>query len=64
MSDLEFINEYRNMLKISDLCNEYNINQSNLIYGKSSKENEKLVASRLKLEIERIYAEILLDRRF
>lgn len=64
MTDLEIITEYRNMRKISDICKEYGLNQSNLIYGQSSKEKEKIVADIIRNEINKIHSEIMLNRRF
>lgn len=64
MTDLELITEYRNMRKLADICKEYNINQSNLIYGQSSKEKQKIVADILRNEINKIHSEIMLNRRF
>lgn len=64
MTDLELITEYRNMRKLSDICKEYKINQSNLIYGQSSKEKQKIVADILRNEINKIHSEIMLNRRF
>lgn len=64
MTDLDLITEYRNMIKISDICNKYKINQSNLIYGQCSKEKQKIVADILRNEINKIHSEIMLNRRF
>lgn len=64
MTNLELITEYRNLRKISDICKEYGINQSNLIYGQSSKEKEEIVAKIIRDEINRLHSEIMLNRRF
>lgn len=64
MTDLEFITEYRKMKKISDICKEYGIDHTNLIYGRTTKENTEIVANILKNEIKKIYSEIILDRSF
>lgn len=64
MTDLELITKYRELKKIGDICKEYNINQSNLIYGKTTKENESIVANIIKNEINKIHSEILLNRSF
>jgi len=49
--NLELILALKNMKKLSVICREYNINYSNLVQGKSSKENEKLIADEIKKEI-------------
>lgn len=64
MTNLELITEYRNLRKISDICKEYGINQSNLIYGQSSSEKEQIVADIIKNEIQKLHSEIMLNRRF
>lgn len=64
MTNLELITEYRNLRKISDICKEYGINHSNLIYGQSSDEKEQIVADIIKEEINKIHSEIMMNRRF
>ena len=64
MTNMELITEYRNLRKISDICKEYGINQSNLIYGQASKEKEQIVADIIKNEIQKLHSEIMLNRRF
>lgn len=49
--NLELILALKNMKKLSVICRENNINYSNLVQGKSSKENEKLIADEIKKEI-------------
>ena len=49
--NLELILALKNMKKLSVICREHNINYSNLVQGKSSKENEKLIADEIKKEI-------------
>ena len=44
------------MKSISDICEEYKINYTNLIYGKTTSENEQKVVNDLKMEILKIYA--------
>lgn len=56
MSDYDFISAYKDMKSISDICEELKINYSNLINGKTSKENEKKVAEKLKLEVIKIFS--------
>lgn len=48
------------MKSISEICEENKINYTNLVYGKTTKENEQKVASALKIEILKIYALIKL----
>lgn len=54
MNDYDFILEYKNLNSISDICKRVNINYSNLINGKTSKENEKKVASIIEVELLKI----------
>ena len=56
MEDIEFIKAYKDMKSISEICDEYKINYTNLVYGKTTKENEKKVAESIKMEILKIYA--------
>lgn len=63
MDDLEFILEVKNMNKINNICKDLNIDYSNLIKGKSKKENIEKVADILENEIVRLYSLILLKRR-
>lgn len=55
MTDLEFLNLYRKMKHVTDLCKETGIHNSNLIAGLSTKENEKTIATLCKLEIVKYY---------
>ena len=55
MDNYTFIMAIKELKSISDICNELNINYSNLLHGKTSKENEKKVADVLKLEILKAY---------
>ena len=56
MNDLEFIKAYKDMKSISEICDEFKINYTNLIYGKTTSENEEKVANSLKMEVLKIYA--------
>ena len=51
MNDKEIIKKYRTMKKIQNICDENNIDSSNLIKGTTTKENEKLVADEIIKEI-------------
>ena len=63
MNDLEFILEVKNMNKINNICKDLNIDYSNLIKGRTKKENIEKVADILENEIVRLYSLILLKRR-
>lgn len=54
MNDFDIIMQFKNMKSIGDICKELNIDYSNLIRGKSTKENEHKVAQELKLELYKI----------
>ena len=56
MDDYRFILAYKDMKSISDICNGFKISYSNLVNGKTSKENEKKVAEKLRDEIYKMYA--------
>lgn len=60
IDDLEFIKAVKEMKSISDICEELKINYTNLIYGRTTKENEQKVANVLKVEILKLYALIKL----
>lgn len=61
MTDFEFIQEYRKMKKVTDLCKITGVHNSNLIAGKSTRENERKIATLCKFEIIRLYSEIIKD---
>lgn len=61
MNSIEFINEYRRMKSIGDFCKIIGVNHSNLIKGKSTKENENKIATLCKIEIIRLYSEVMKD---
>lgn len=61
MTDLEFIQEFKNMKKVSDFTDITGVNYSNLVQGKSTKENEQKIATLCKFEIIRLYTEIIKD---
>ncbi len=61
MTSLDFINEYRNMKSVGDLCKITGVNHSNLIKGKTTKENEQKIATLCKFEIIRLYQEVIKD---
>lgn len=59
MTDLEFINEYRKLKTVGDFCKITGIHHSNLINGRSTLSNENKIATLCKLEIIRMYNEIM-----
>lgn len=59
--DVEFINQYRKMTNISDLCNKYKVGQSNLVQGKVNKAKTKLIANKLRYEVINLYNYIILE---
>lgn len=56
MSYYDFIMVVKNMKSINKICEENNIDVSNLLKGTASKDNIKKVANDLKLEIIKLYA--------
>ena len=61
MTNLEFITKYKDMNKISDFCKKFGFDSSNIVRGRSTKENEEKIATLCKLEIIKMYNEILQD---
>ena len=56
MDELDLIKAYQDMKALSIICEENKINYSNLINGKTTKENEQKIANAVKMEILKIYA--------
>lgn len=54
MDDLEFVNEYRKMKNLSEICRKFNCDRANLTNGKDKK-NIKSVANVCRCEIIRMY---------
>lgn len=61
MTDFEFINRYRALKSVPELCKEEKINNSNLISKRSTPKNEKIIANRCKQEIINIFCEMAGD---
>jgi hypothetical protein len=61
LTNLEFINEYRNMKSVGDFCKITGVQHSNLIQGRTTKENEQKIATLCKFEIIRLYQEVIKD---
>ena len=51
MTSKELIKSYRKMKKISTICEENNIDRSNVVQGKSTDENEKILAEEIIKEL-------------
>ena len=56
MGDYDLITSYKEMKSIKKICEELEIDYSNLINGKTSKENEKKVSDRIKVECFKMYS--------
>ena len=56
MGDYDLITYYKEMKSIKKICEELEIDYSNLINGKTSKENEKKVSDRIKVECFKMYS--------
>lgn len=50
MKDIELIHKIKN-IKISNICKRNNLDYTNLIYGRTSKENTKKIADELRREL-------------
>ena len=50
MKDIELIHKIKN-IKISNICKQNNLDYTNLIYGRTSKENTKKIADELRREL-------------
>lgn len=61
MNNLDFINLYRKQKTVYDLCKENNILYSNLVYGKSTKEKERIIANLCKQEIMKMFNDLILS---
>ena len=56
MDEKDIITSYKEMKSIKKICEELEIDYSNLINGKTSKENEKKVAGKIKVECFKMYS--------
>ena len=50
MKDIELIHKIKN-IKISNICKRNSLDYTNLIYGRTSKENTKKIADELRREL-------------
>lgn len=60
MEDFDIITSYKEMKSIKKICEELEIDYSNLMNGKATKENEKKVAGKIKVECFKMYSIIKL----
>ena len=56
MRDNDIIDLYKEMKSIRKICEELQIDYSNLINKKTSKENIKKVADKIKIEVLKMYS--------
>lgn len=54
MEDLEYIKKFNN-IQITKVCKKLNIDYANLISGRSSKKNVKIVRQELESEFAKLY---------
>lgn len=59
--DYSFILKYRELRTIGQVCKDLSIDYSNLINGKTSKENYKKVADELKRQVIELYSNIIAE---
>ena len=59
--DYSFILKYRELNTIGQICKNLSIDYSNLINGKTSKENYKKVADELKKQVIELYSNIITE---
>lgn len=60
MKDIELIHKIKN-IKISNICKSNKIDYTNLIYGRTSKENTKKIANELRRELYPILVDDLIS---
>mgnify|MGYP006898638639 CR=1 FL=1 len=60
MKDIELIHKIKN-IKISNICKSNKIDYTNLIYGRTSKENTKKIADELRRELYPILVDDLIS---
>lgn len=60
MEDFDLITMYKEMKSIKKICEDLEIDYSNLLTGRTTKENEKQVACKIKVEIFKMYSIIKL----
>ena len=59
--DYNFILKYKELKTIGQICKNLSIDYSNMINGKTSKENYKKVADELKRQVIELYSNIMID---
>ena len=60
MKDIELIHKIKN-IKLSNICKDNKIDYSNLVYGRTSKENTKRIANELRKELYPILIDDLIN---
>ena len=60
--DLEFIKGF-SKISIQEICNKKNINRSNLLNGRSSKINSKIVRKGIESEVAKLFIEKELNQK-
>ena len=63
MDDLDFVNEYRKMKNLSEICKKFGADRSNLIKG-NDKKNIHAVANVCRCEIIRMYNILILGEDY
>ncbi len=58
ISNFDLITLYKEMKSIKNICDELNINYSNLIQGYASSDNEQKVVEKLKVECFKLFSYI------
>lgn len=56
MDEKDIITSYKEMKSIKKICEELDIDYSNLMNGKATKDNEKKVANKIKVECFKMYS--------
>lgn len=56
MDDFDIITSYKEMKSIKKICEELEVDYSNLMNGKATNENEKKVANKIKVECFKMYS--------
>lgn len=60
--DLEYIKKF-SKISVQGICKKENVNRSNLLYGRSTRENSKKVRRGIESEIAKLYAKRIVDER-
>ena len=60
--DLDYIKKF-SKISVQEICKQENVNRSNLLYGRSTKENSKKVRRGIESEIAKLYVKRIEDER-